>query len=83
MSAAENLRKLSPEDIQDITKHFEKSLHQHKSELHKQITDHLAGLKGEVRLHEKTIPTYCKVFGFLILAAASVVSYAFGRKSAE
>lgn len=83
MSAAENLRKLSPEDIQDIAKSVEKSLHTHKADLHKQIAEHLAGLKGEVRLHENRIPTYCKVFGFLILAAFSVGSYMFGRKSAE
>ncbi|MBV1833617.1 hypothetical protein [Novacetimonas pomaceti] len=83
MNAAENLRKLSPEDLQDITKHLEKSLHQHKADLHKQISEHLAGLKGEVTLHENKIPTSCKVYGLLILAAASVASYIFGRKSAD
>ncbi|KAB8123761.1 hypothetical protein D3W54_05560 [Komagataeibacter medellinensis] len=83
MSTAENLSKLSPEDIQEIAKSVEKSLHTHKADLHKQIAEHLAGLKGEVRLHEKKIPTYCKVFGLLILAAFSVGSFVFGRKSAE
>ena len=83
MSVAENLRKLSPEDLQDITKHVEQSLHQHKAELHKQIAEHLGALKGEVQVHENKIPTSCKVYGVLILAAASLASYIFGRKSAD
>ncbi|NHN87721.1 hypothetical protein [Acetobacter conturbans] len=83
MSATDILRKLAPEDLEEIAKHLDKSLHKHKNELHKQITEHLAEMKGEVKVHEKTIPTGCKVFGFLILVAASAISYVLGRKAAE
>ncbi|MGY6769097.1 hypothetical protein [Komagataeibacter xylinus] len=83
MSAAETLRKLSPEDVQEIAKHLEGTLHQHKADLHKQIAEHLASLKGEVTLHENKIPTSCKVYGMMFLLAASLASFIFGRKSAE
>ncbi|NHN85709.1 hypothetical protein GOB93_13805 [Acetobacter musti] len=83
MNAAETLKKLSPEDLQEITKHLEKSLHQHKEELHRQIAGHLSTLKSDVREHENKIPTSCKVYGLLILTAASLLSYVFGRKSAD
>ncbi|BCI65991.1 MAG: hypothetical protein ABF968_14930 [Acetobacter sp.] len=83
MSATDVLRKLAPEDLEEIVKGLDKSLHKHKDELHKQISEHLADIKSETKLHEKTIPTGCKVFGFLILVAASAISYVLGRKAAE
>ncbi|GBQ47757.1 hypothetical protein ACM0P6_01245 [Komagataeibacter sucrofermentans] len=83
MSAAETLRKLSPEDVQEIAKQLEGTLHQHKTDLHKQIAEHLASLKGEVTLHENKIPTSCKVYGMMFLLAAALASFIFGRKSAE
>ncbi|GBR06410.1 hypothetical protein [Acetobacter oeni] len=83
MSTPEAVKKLSPEDIHDLAKHLEKSLHKHKEELHEQISGHLKTLKGDVQDHENKIPTSCKFYGFLILTAFSVASYFFGRKSAE
>ncbi|NHO31837.1 hypothetical protein [Acetobacter fallax] len=83
MSAAETLKKLSPEDLHDIAKHLEKSLHEHKEELQKQVAGHLETIKGDVQDHENKIPTSCKVYGLLILTAVSLLSYVFGRKSAD
>lgn len=82
MSASEKLRNLSQEDLHELAKHVETFLNKNREELHKDVSEHLATLKGDVRIHEKKIPTYCKVFGLLILGAASALSYVLGRKSA-
>ncbi|NHO53046.1 hypothetical protein GOB87_03595 [Acetobacter estunensis] len=82
MSAKETLRKLTPEDVQELAAHIEKSVRKHGEELHEKLREHLAEAKGEVTVHEKVVPTKCKVVGFLILAAASAVSYFLGRKAA-
>ena len=83
MSATDVLRKLSPEDIEDLAKHIDKSLHKHKSELQKHISEYFSDAKGEVKLHEKKIPTGCKILGLFILVAASALSYFAGRKLAD
>lgn len=82
MSAADILRKLAPEDVEDIAKRLEKSLHQHKDELSKQIGSHLADVKSNLPGAKKCAPRGCKLLGLLIVVGAAAVSFALGRKSA-
>lgn len=83
MSAAENLKKLSPEDLHELASHIEGFLHKRKEDLKKDIAGSVHTVERDVEEHDRAIPTSCKIYGLLILLAASVGSYIFGRKSAE
>ncbi|AOX18861.1 hypothetical protein [Kozakia baliensis] len=83
MSVTDKVKKLSEEDLHDLTAHVEKLLHKHGEDLHDRVSKEISKIKFDTELHENIIPTSCKVYGVVILAVVAAISYFVGRKTAE
>lgn len=83
MSVTDKVKKLSEDELHDLTDHVEKLLHKHGEDLHDRVSKEISKIKFDTKLHENIIPTSCKVYGVIILAAVAAISYFVGRKTAE